>query len=96
VSDELTVAVGSWTAFMLTGATLLARNWPVWERRPLPKPQLQYVDLVSLDDLLDGGEVEVNDDLWCPTEQRPRFHAVRRDGSARCWTCGTESLAVAA
>lgn len=95
MTDELTVAVGSWTAFMLAGSTMVARNWPAWERTPLPKPAVRSV-YVSLDELLDGPEVEGNADAWCPTEQRTRLHAVRRNGTARCWTCSTESLAGAA
>ncbi|WP_405960758.1 hypothetical protein OG235_27725 [Streptomyces sp. NBC_00024] len=95
MTDELTVAVGSVTAAMLVGSTLVARNWPTWERAPLPKPVVRSV-YVSLDELLDGGEVEANDFDWCPEEQRTRFHALRTDGSRRCWTCGVDSLAGAA
>ena len=94
MTDELTAAVGSVTAALLVGSTLVARNWPAWERTPLPKPAVRSV-YVSLDELLDGPDV-INGDAWCPTEQRPRLHAVRRDGSRRCWTCATESLAGAA
>lgn len=94
MTDELTVAVGSLTAAMLVGSTLIARTWPVWERKPLPKPVVRGV-YVSLDELLDGPEV-TNGFGWCPTEQRDRLHAVRRDGSRRCWTCCSESLAGAA
>lgn len=93
MTDELTVAVGSWTAFMLAGSTLVARNWPAWERKPMPKPALRSV-YVSLDELLDGPEV-TNGDAWCPAEERERLHAIGRDRS-RCWTCGTESPAVVA
>ncbi|MDX2763363.1 hypothetical protein PV729_45515 [Streptomyces europaeiscabiei] len=92
MTDELTVAVGSLTAAMLVGSTLVARNWPAWERTPLPKPAVRSV-YVSLDELLDGGEVEANDFAWCPTERRTRFHAIRRDRSRRCWTCATQSPA---
>ncbi|WP_200309140.1 hypothetical protein [Streptomyces adelaidensis] len=95
MTDELAVAVDALAAIMLPAGTLVARNWPVWERAPFPKPAVRAV-YVSLDEVLDGPEVEGNDDAWCPAEKRTRFHAVRRDGSARCWTCGTESLAVAA
>ena len=92
MTDELTVAVGSCTAVMLVGATLVARTWPAWERKPLPKPAVRSV-YVSLDELLDRDEVEANDFAWCPTERRTRFHAVRRDRSRRCWTCAAESPA---
>jgi hypothetical protein len=92
VNDELTAAVGALAAIMLPAGTLVARNWPTWERKPLPKPKVRSV-YVSIDELLDGGEVEANDYEWCPAERRTRFHAIRRDGSRRCWTCATESLA---
>ncbi len=91
MNDEPTAAVGALTAIMLPAGTLVARNWPTWDRKPLPKPVVRSV-YVSLDELLDGGEV-TNDDAWCRTEQRTRLHAVRRNGSRRCWTCSTESLA---
>lgn len=93
MNDELTAAVGALTAIMLPAGTLIARNWPTWERKPLPKPVLRDVDYVSLDELLDGGEVEANDFAWCPDEKRTRFHAIRRDASRRCWTCAAETPA---
>ena len=93
MNDELTQAVGALTAIMIPAATAVARNWPTWERKPLPKPVVRSV-YVSLDELLDGPEV-VNGDAWCPAEERERLHAILRDRS-RCWTCGTESPAVAA
>jgi hypothetical protein len=88
MTNELTVAVGSVTAALLVGSTLVARNWPAWERTPLPKPAVRSV-YVSLDELLDGPDI-VNGDAWCPAEQRTRLHAVRGDGSRRCWTCASE------
>jgi hypothetical protein len=51
------------------------------------------LDEVSLAELLDGGEVEENEFARCPAEQRTTFHAIRRDGSRRCWTCAHESAA---
>jgi hypothetical protein len=51
------------------------------------------LDEVSLAELLDGGEVEANDYAYCPAERITRFHAIRRDGSRRCWTCNAESAA---
>lgn len=92
MTDELTVAVGSLTAAMLVGSTLVARSWPAWERKPLPKPEAQYVDYVTLDELLDGPEV-TNGFAPCRTEQRTTFHAIRSNGSRRCWTCSTEAPA---
>lgn len=89
MTDELTAAVGSLTAVMLPAATPIARNWPAWERKPLPKPKFRSV-YVSLDELLDGDEVERNGDAWCRTEQQHRLHAIRGNGSRRCWTCVTE------
>jgi hypothetical protein len=53
------------------------------------------LDEVSLSELLDGGEVEANDFAFCPAEQRTTFHALRVDGSRRCWTCNSESAGVA-
>lgn len=90
MTDELTQAVGALTAIMLPAATAVARNWPAWERKPFPKPEAQYVDYVTLDELLDGPEI-TNGDAWCPAEERERLHAILRDRS-RCWTCGTTSL----
>lgn len=89
MTDELTAAVGALTAVMLPAATAVARNWPTWDRKPLPKPVLRSV-YVPLDELLDGPEV-VNGEAWCGTEQRTRLHAVRRNGTRRCWTCLTEA-----
>lgn len=88
MTDELTAAVGALTAIMLPAGTLVARNWPAWDRKPLPKPALRSV-YVSLDELLDGPDI-VNGHAWCPAEQRTRLHAVRGNGSRRCWTCSTE------
>ncbi len=51
------------------------------------------LDEVSLSELLDGGEVEANEFEYCPAEQRTTFHAVRRNGSRRCWTCNCETAA---
>jgi hypothetical protein len=59
-----------------------------------PRPRAHSVlDEVSLAELLDGGEVEANEFARCPAEDRTTFHAVRRDGSRRCWTCNAESAA---
>lgn len=93
MNDELTAAVGALTALMLPAVTILGRNLPTWERKPLPKPKVRAVDFVSINELLDGGEVEANDYAWCVVEQRTRFHAVRRDSSRRCWTCSAETPA---
>lgn len=93
MTDELTAAVGALTALMLPAGAVFARNLPVWERKPLPKPEARSVDYVSIEALLDGGEVEENAYAWCPVEQRTRFHAVRRDSSRRCWTCSAETPA---
>lgn len=93
MTDELTAAVGALTALMLPAATAFARALPAWERMPLPKPKVRSVDYVSIDALLDGGEVEGNGNAWCWAEQRNRLHAVRRDSSRRCWTCSAETPA---
>ena len=59
-----------------------------------PRPRTSSVlDEVSLAELLDGGEVEANEFARCPAEQTTRFHAIRNDGSRRCWTCNQETAA---
>ncbi len=63
-----------------------ARTWPA-------VPARAVLDEVSLGELLDGEEIEANDFDYCPVEERTTFHAIRGDGSRRCWTCNCDSPA---
>lgn len=93
MSDYITALTGAGTA-MAVGLTSMARALPVRPkgRHRAPRPAVQSVlNEVSLNELLDGGEVECNGFEFCPAEQRTTFHAIRRDGSRRCWTCSCES-----
>lgn len=63
-----------------------ARTWQA--ARPTERAVL---DEVSLAELLDGGEIEANDFALCPAEERTTFHAIRSDGSRRCWTCAFDT-----
>jgi hypothetical protein len=65
-----------------------ARHWPA-----TATPTRAVLDEASLNELLDGGEIEANDFAYCPAEERTTFHAIRSDGSRRCWTCNSESPA---
>lgn len=66
----------------------VARTWPA----ATPRGRA-VLDEVSLDELLDGGEIEANEFARCPAEERTTFHAIRSDGSRRCWTCNSETPA---
>lgn len=46
------------------------------------------LDEDELEQQLADGDVLANEFDTCPTEQRTTFHALYRDGSRRCWTCG--------
>lgn len=73
----------------LTVATHVSRWWV----KPAP-PALQAVlDEDTLTVLLTDGALESNEFAHCPAEDRTRFHAVRSDGSRRCWTCSCETPA---
>jgi len=93
VSEYVTALTGAGTA-MAVSLTTVARALPVRPkgRHRAPRPAVQSVlNEASLNELLDGGEVEGNDFAHCPAEQRTTFHAIRRDGSRRCWTCNFDS-----
>ncbi|PWI09744.1 hypothetical protein DIZ27_14505 [Streptomyces sp. NWU339] len=36
-------------------------------------------------------DAELADFAFCPRQQRPTAHAMREDGSRRCWDCGHET-----
>ncbi|MDN3056916.1 hypothetical protein PH213_20645 [Streptomyces sp. SRF1] len=46
---------------------------------------------VELAALLERGEADALDYDYCPREQRTQPHALRADGSRRCWACGHET-----
>lgn len=63
---------------------------------PIPAPA-EPIPTVVLDEdtlslLLNTGEVLANEFDTCPAEERTTFHALYRDGSRRCWTCGVTTL----
>jgi ribosomal protein S27AE len=43
----------------------------------------------ELAQLLDAEVIVANESADCPACARSTFHAMHRDGSRRCWTCGT-------
>lgn len=47
------------------------------------------LDEGELQQLLDADEITANECAPCPSCVRSTFHAMNRDGSRRCWTCGT-------
>lgn len=57
----------------------------------VPVPHV-VLDEARLEQLLDSGDVLANEFDTCPAERRTTFHALYRDGSRRCWTCGVETL----
>lgn len=57
-----------------------------------PVPHV-VLDEDELERQLAAGDVLANEFDTCPTERRTTFHALYRDGSRRCWTCSTETLA---
>ena len=52
-----------------------------------PEVSSAVLDESTLRDLLTDGAVEENGFEYCPAEERATFHALRADGSRRCWTC---------
>lgn len=56
-----------------------------------PVPHV-VLDEDELEQLLNTGDALANEFDTCPAEQRTTFHALYRDGSRRCWTCGVETL----
>ena len=80
----------------MSAATLAARAWPVPSYGRHREAGLSYrrtLDEAALQALLTGGYVEANDFALCPDEQRVTFHALRTDGSRRCWTCSATTPA---
>lgn len=64
---------------------------------PIPAPDEpvsgEVLDEGELQRLLCEGAAEVLECASCPCCGRITAHAMRRDGSRRCWTCGTETAA---
>ena len=89
MSDFTTALTGAGTVTAVA-LTFFARALPPLPVRTTVRPVAVEV---SLQELLDGPEVEAHDFEYCPAEQRTRFHALRTDGSRRCWTCACESPA---
>lgn len=52
----------------------------------------ELLDDSELQHLLDTGEVVANESAPCPACDKTTLHAMHRDGSRRCGTCGTETL----
>ncbi|MFE9127018.1 hypothetical protein ACFYOF_16635 [Streptomyces sp. NPDC007148] len=54
----------------------------------------QVLDEQVLEELLAAGELVANESAPCGGRcRRTTFHAMHRDGSRTCWTCGTETPA---
>lgn len=98
MNDRITAGAASLMGSLTAGFAYL--RWHVTPAPERGRHRAQRVgtvlDEVSLDELLDGGEVEANDFAYCPDEARTTFHAIRTDGSRRCWTCTCETAAGAA
>lgn len=73
------------------GRPLLLPDKPIPARtEPVPHVVLDEDELVRM---LDEGTAEPIECANCPCCYRITAHAMNRDGSRRCWTCGTESPA---
>jgi hypothetical protein len=83
---------------------IVAPNGKHRPRRPLLLPDTPIAPAVApvahvvlnedeLTQLLDEGQAEPIECAHCPCCNRTTAHAMHRDGSRRCWTCGTESPA---
>lgn len=57
---------------------------PAGKHRPQP-----VQETVPLAVLLRPAEAMVNDQAWCPAEERQTLHAFLRTGGRVCWTCRT-------
>lgn len=57
---------------------------------PAAEPvQHVVLDETELERLLEDGEAEPIECAHCPCCNRTTAHAMQRNGSRRCWTCGT-------
>ncbi|UQA95725.1 hypothetical protein [Streptomyces halobius] len=54
-------------------------------------PETELTLDADLTTLFAAGEIDATDFDLCPREQRIRPHAIRADGSRRCWECGHET-----
>jgi hypothetical protein len=89
VNDRITAGAGLLVG-ALTASTFVSR-WFVGS--PAVPEARGVLDEGTLRDLLTDGDLEENEFAFCPAEERTTFHAVRADGSRRCWTCQTETAA---
>ncbi|MFB7461233.1 hypothetical protein [Streptomyces sp. NPDC056188] len=103
MSQFTTALVGAGAAVGV-GSAMVVWSWlqPTGKHRAPAAPRQSRVqvevagggavlDDVVLERLLDTGEVVANESAPCPCCGRTTFHAMHRDGSRRCWTCGTET-----
>lgn len=65
------------------------------EPPPAPTGPVRHgvLDEAELTQLLDAEQIVANESADCPSCLRNTFHAMHRDGSRKCWTCQTETLA---
>ncbi|MGW2937637.1 hypothetical protein ACWDA7_38830 [Streptomyces sp. NPDC001156] len=56
-------------------------------------PAQAVLDEEELQRLLDLGELVATESARCPECRRDQAHAMHRDGSRTCWTCGTATPA---
>lgn len=85
MNDRITAGAAAVMGALVTG-TVVSR-WFVGA--PSAPVTSSVLDEGTLRDLLTDGDVEANAFEYCPAEERTTFHAIRADGSRRCWTCQT-------
>lgn len=80
-------------AAVIMGTLTVATHVSRWWVKPQPPTVQAVLDEQTLTVLLTDGALESNEYANCPAEGVTRFHAVRTDGSRRCWTCSCETPA---